>query len=130
MNDNLQTILYVEDDESIAEITLLSLKEFGKFHVYHFSSGREALEALPLVKPQLVLLDVMMPFMDGIETLKFIRQMQEGKDLPVIFMTARAQTHEQQRYLDLGAEAVIVKPFDPLNLSDRLNDMWDTIRAA
>ncbi|MEM8836702.1 MAG: response regulator [Pseudomonadota bacterium] len=130
MNDILQTILYVEDDESIAEITLLSLKEFGNFQVYHFYSGREALEALPLVKPQLVLLDVMMPFMDGIETLKFIRQMPEGENLPVIFMTARAQTHEQQRYLDLGAEAVIVKPFDPLSLSDQLNDMWDEIRAA
>ncbi|UJQ93991.1 response regulator [Mariluticola halotolerans] len=124
MPETLQKLLYVEDDESIAEIVLMTLQDLGGFEVKHCSSGQQALDTIVAYAPQLVLMDVMMPGMDGPETLNRIRQLPDMQNLPVIFMTAKAQTHEQQTYLGLGAIGVIVKPFDPMTLTDHVNELW------
>lgn len=123
----LEKILYVEDDDIIAEIVKMTLEDLGGFEVQHRSSGPEGLAAIPTFQPQLILLDVMMPGMDGLETLKHIQRMPQYKQIPVIFITAKAQAHEQQKYVDEGALGVIVKPFDPSTLCDRVQSMYDSV---
>jgi CheY-like chemotaxis protein len=71
-------------------------------------------------KPDLILLDVMMPELDGPSTLRALRDSPRGRDVPVIFMTAKAQPREVESYLALGARGVVVKPFDPMNLPDQV----------
>lgn len=124
MTTNLKRILYVEDDPNIAEVAIMTLEDFGDFDVHHCSSGIDAINTLPKYQPQLLLMDVMMPGMDGPETLSRIRKTEGGKNIPVIFMTAKAQTHEQQSYIEMGAVGVIVKPFDPETLCETLNAFW------
>lgn len=126
MQHDLKKILYVEDDESIARIVQLSLNELGNFNVHHAPSGKEALDVYGSFKPDLLLLDVMMPQMDGIETLKRIRDMESEQAAPAIFMTAKAQKHEQEEYLRVGAIGVIKKPFDPVNLPEDIVSIWQT----
>ena len=92
----LKKILYVEDDESIAEVVMMTLEDFGDFQVQHCPSGQEAVDAFSVFKPDLVLLDVMMPGMDGPTALQHIRKLPGGSSIPVIFMTAKAQVHQQQ----------------------------------
>ncbi len=121
----LNKILYIEDDVDIAMVAKLTLEAIGGFDVLHCASGQEALDAFPAYDPQLVLVDVMMPQMDGIQTLANLRQMPQAKETPIVFMTARAQTHEQADYFRLGALGVIVKPFDPMTLSDYIKTLWE-----
>ena len=124
MTEKLKRILYVEDDEDIAQITVMTLEEFGEFEVQHSISGVDALQELPKFLPQLVLMDMMMPEMDGLETFKHMKEIAVIKNIPVIFMTAKMQAKEQQSYLDAGAIGVIAKPFDPEKLCDIINQMW------
>jgi CheY-like chemotaxis protein len=124
MVEKLKRILYVEDDMDVAEVALMTLEDLGGFEVKHCASGEEAIAALPAYNPQLVLLDVMMPNMDGPETLKAIQAMPEGKSVPIVFMTAKAQAHQQEAYLHMGAVGVLSKPFDPATLSDSLRTLW------
>lgn len=124
MTKKLKKILYIEDDEDIAQITVMTLEEFGKFEVQHCISGINALQKLPKFLPQLVLMDMMIPGMDGLETLSRMKEIEVIKNIPVIFMTAKMQAKEQQSYLDAGAIGVIAKPFDPEKLCDIINQMW------
>ncbi len=125
MLDEIKKILYVEDDQDIAEVCIMTLEDIGNFEVKHCSSGYDAVDVLDSFSPQLVLLDVMMPSMDGITTLEKIREKEGGKYIPVIFMTAKAQVHEQEKYIKLGAIGVIVKPFDPMIICDTIKDLWE-----
>lgn len=125
MIESLKHILYVEDDEDIAELTMLVLTEMGKFDVVHCFSGKEAINKFPAFAPQLMLLDVMMPDMDGIETLKHIQELPGGKEVPVIFMTAKAQHNEQEAYKKMGALGVIIKPYDHTMLCNQLIAYWE-----
>ena len=126
MSENsLKKIFLVEDDPDIQEVVLLTLKDLGGYAVKICSSGQEALDSISDFKPNLILLDVMMPEMDGPTTLKAFRTMPDAKDIPVIFMTARSQTHEVAEYLELGAIDVIRKPFDPVTLCDQIEQIWD-----
>lgn len=120
----LVRILHIEDDPSVQEVVRVSLEDVGGFTVATRSSGRDGLAAAGTFLPQLVLLDVMMPEMDGPETLARLRALPGMKDVPVVFMTARAQHHEVAEYLALGAAAVITKPFDPMTLPERLRTLW------
>jgi len=124
MAASLNSILYAEDEPDISQVAKLALEAVGGFQVEVCSNGRLALEAAPQVKPDLILLDVMMPEMDGPSTLKALRETPGIKDIPVIFMTAKVQPSEIQGYKDLGAIDVISKPFDPMSLSDRINEIW------
>lgn len=116
-------VLHVDDEPDIREIAALSLEMDPDITVRSVSSGREALAVLESgVQVDVILLDVMMPELDGPSTLKQLRAIPAHVDTPVIFMTARAQSHELDRFLGLGAIAVISKPFDPMTLGQQLRD--------
>jgi two-component system OmpR family response regulator len=121
---SLRRILFVEDDPDIQTVAKMALEALGGFTVLACSSGAEALAAVDGFIPDLVLLDVMMPGMDGPATLAALRERPVGRDLPVVFMTAKVQAQEVARYRALGAEDVIAKPFDPMSLSDRVRTIW------
>lgn len=128
MSEALTKILYVEDDEDIAELTQMVLRKLGGFEVAHAPTGEGALELFAQFRPQLVLSDVMMPGMDGPEVLRRIRALPEGGEVPVVFMTAKAQTHEQEGYKALGVLGVIVKPVDPMELCSEIKRYWGECR--
>jgi len=125
----LQKILYVEDEPDIQAVTKLALEEIGGFTLEVCSNGDEALSKAIAFAPDLLLLDVMMPGMDGPTTLKALRELTEIRNIPAIFMTAKVQPHEVQEYKDLGAIDVIAKPFDPMTLSDNLRSIWIACQA-
>jgi CheY-like chemotaxis protein len=109
-------ILLVDDDPDIRRIGMLSLEKVGGFGVAVAVSGAEALHKVRDERPDLILLDMMMPDMDGMATLGALRAEPESAAVPVIFMTAKVQGGEVERYLRAGAAGVIEKPFDPLAL--------------
>jgi|SRR5581483_6944284 len=127
MNKPLQNILLVEDDADIQAVGQLALEAVGGFNVQVCGSGQEALQRVDSYKPDLILLDVMMPGMDGLATLAALRLKPELVQTPVIFMTAKVQAHELARYKALGARDVISKPFDPMTLSKTIHEIWDTM---
>lgn len=124
MAHELSRILYVEDDPDIQAIAMMVLETISGFTLAPCSSGAEALQKAVAFKPDLVLLDVMMPGMDGPETLKGLRAFPELASTPVVFMTAKVQPQEVEGYLNLGAIGVIAKPFDPMTLAQELRDIW------
>lgn len=129
MSAKLERITYVEDEPDIRSITEFALREIGGFSLSVCASGPEALERTPDFNPDLIILDVMMPGMDGIETFKRLRAIPKLAETPVIFMTAKAMKQEIDRYRALGAADVIAKPFDPLTLADRVKEIWQQVRA-
>ena len=118
-------ILYVEDEPDIQTIAQMALEVVGGFDVRICSSGEEALQVITEFAPAIVLLDVMMPGMDGMETYQALRQKPDCVNLPVVFMTAKVQSHEIQQYRDLGAIDVICKPFDPMTLATEVQAILD-----
>ena len=124
MTQALQRILLVEDDPDIQAVGQLALEAVGGFTVKICGSGREALTMAADFAPDLILLDVMMPGMDGIATLAALRAQETTKTIPVIFMTAKVQAHEVAHYKELGALGVISKPFDPMTLSGTISELW------
>jgi len=110
-------ILHVDDEPDIREIVDMSLGLNPDFEVRACSSGAEAIAAAVEWSPFLILLDVMMPGMDGPTTLTQLRKNPQTSAIPVIFMTARAQTREVDYFIALGAQGVISKPFDPMTLA-------------
>ena len=126
MAEDLRRIVYVEDEPDIRTIAELALTRIGGFTLEVCDSGQAALDKAPGFGPDLILLDVMMPGMDGLETLHRLREFSETADTPVIFMTAKAQRHETEYYIELGAIGVIAKPFDPLELPAKIREIWGT----
>ena len=124
MPQPLSRILYVEDEPDIRMVAQMALEAVGGFTVIACASGQEALSAAPTAAAYLLLLDVMMPGMDGPTTLKALRAMPGIANTPVIFMTAKVQAAEVAMYLKLGALEVIPKPFDPMELSAQLQAIW------
>ena len=121
----LQRILLVEDSEDIQKIVEMSLSSFMGWDVKICGSGKQAvLEAVDF-DPDLILLDMMMPGMDGMATLKALRAIPKMIFTPVIVMTAKAQTLEVEHYRRMGAIDVIQKPFDPILLPKTIHAMWD-----
>ncbi|MFD1701809.1 response regulator [Methylopila henanensis] len=110
-------VLYVDDEPDIREIASLALRLDVGFDVATAGSGREALSAAVDFQPDIILLDVMMPEMDGVATLARLREGDLTRAIPVAFITARTQALEIERFLKLGAVGVIPKPFDPLTLA-------------
>lgn len=126
MNKSLERILLVEDDPDIQAVGQLALEAVGGFKVQVCGSGQEALKRAPMFAPDLILLDVMMPGMDGPSTLSALRAQPETAAIPVMFMTAKVQPHEIAHYKELGAVEVISKPFDPMTLSDTIRTYWSS----
>jgi two-component system OmpR family response regulator len=110
-------VLHVDDEPDIREVVELSLGLDPDLTVRSCASGGDAIVAAGSWQPNLILLDVMMPTMDGPTTLTHLRQSPETADIPVVFMTARAQPRELEHFVSLGAEGVIAKPFDPMTLA-------------
>jgi len=113
-------ILYVDDETDLREVAQMSLELDPELEVLSCPSGAEALVQLPDWKPALVLLDVMMPEMDGPTTLQRIRERPEGRELPIVFITARAGNGDAAKLMALGAAGVITKPFDPMRLAEQV----------
>lgn len=125
----LQRIMHVEDDPSIQAITKLALEAIGGFEVTGFSSGEEALTRFVQCAPQLLLLDVMMPGLNGPSTLKKLQQQYDLSQIPVVFMTAKVQPNEIESYIALGAADVVVKPFDPMLLASQIGAIWERFQS-
>lgn len=125
MPQALARILYVEDEPDIRAIAQMALEAVGGFSVTACASGSEALAAAPTAQADLLLLDVMMPGMDGPSTLNALRALDATAKTPVIFMTAKVQAAEVAQYKELGAIEVIHKPFDPMELSAQIQRIWE-----
>ena len=126
----LEKVLCVEDEEDIRKIEVIALEGLGGLKVRACSSGAEAIQEAPGFAPQIILLDVMMPGMDGPTTLKSLRTIAGLEETPVVFVTAKVQPDEMKYYLELGAVAVISKPFDPTTLAPQLRAIWDRRHAG
>ncbi|MDO8250097.1 MAG: response regulator [Rhodoferax sp.] len=124
MPSPLCRILYVEDEPDIRAVAKMALEAVGGFAVVACASGQEALGAAPGAGADLLLLDVMMPGMDGPSTLRALRDMPATAHTPVIFMTAKVQAAEVAQYKGLGALEVIPKPFDPMEISAQIQRIW------
>ena len=112
-------LLYAEDASDIRQVVELALEGEG-FELKLCSSGQEALDSAADFRPDVVLLDVMMPNMDGPTVLRHLREIAGLERTPVIFITARVQPKEVERFKALGAIDVIAKPFDPLTLGAQI----------
>ena len=121
----LQRILLVDDEADIRAVARLALEAVGGFEVHECASGLAAPAAVAAHKPQLVLMDVMMPGQDGMETLKVLRTTPGLPPVPVVFMTAKVQPQEVATFRTLGALDVIAKPFDPMTLAATVRQIWD-----
>ena len=120
----LNRILYVEDEPDIRAIAKLALEMVGGFTVELCGSGHEAIQKAGAFQPDLILLDVMMPGMDGAATLEALRKQPQIETLPIAFMTAKVQTEEVERYIGMGAIGIVAKPFDPMKLAETVKRLW------
>ena len=117
--------MLVEDEPDIQAVARLTLESVGGFTVEVCSSGKEAIERAAKFAPDLILLDFMMPGMDGFSVIKALREIPQTAKTPVIFMTAKVQSHEVDHYKKQGAIGVIPKPFDPITLSETIKGIWE-----
>ncbi len=115
-------LLYVEDEADIREIAEYALEDEG-FDIVFCASGEQAMEQAGDFQPEVILLDVMMPGMDGPTTLKNLRDVPGLQTTPVIFLTAKVQPNEIQDFIALGAIDVIPKPFDPMTLAEQIREV-------
>lgn len=122
----LSRIMYVEDEADIRTIAKLALEAIGGFIVQDCATGKEALVMAESFKPEIILLDVMMPGMDGPATLSELRKIPCTSSTPIVFMTAKVQPDEVKYYRELGAVDVIAKPFDPMTLATTVKTIWTT----
>jgi len=120
----LNRILYVEDDDDIRTVTVMALELIGDFTVEAHASGHVAIDRAAAFAPDLILLDVMMPAIDGPATLAGLRAIPALAGVPAVFFTAKAQPEEVARLRALGARGVLAKPFDPQALPDALRALW------
>jgi CheY-like chemotaxis protein len=123
----LRHVLCVDDEDDILELMKLCL-ELGGLEVTCCSSGPEALERIVGTPPDLVLLDVMMPGMDGPATFVKLRAIPGCEEIPVAFITARLREAETDEYRRLGACSVVAKPFDPMTLAGEIEQIWHSLR--
>ena len=121
----LKRVMCVEDDPDIRMILEFSLTTLGGFDVCLCPGGLSALTQAPLFKPDLVLLDIMMPDLTGPETLAALRLQPGMKGVPVVFMTAKAMPDEVEDLLQYGATGVIIKPFVPMTLTQNIRLYWE-----
>ncbi len=115
-----RTVLLVDDDDHIRLIVKTSLSKLTKWKIEEARDGFQGLEVAARIVPDLILMDVMMPGMDGVTTFTSLRKNEKLKDVPVIFMTAKVQQEEISDYIKLGACGVITKPLDPMTLPQNI----------
>ncbi len=113
-------ILIIDDEDDIREVAALSLESVAGWEVVSASSGAQGLVRAAEYQPDAILLDVMMPGMDGPTTFRELRKNPVTAKIPVLLLTAKVQNTDQKRFADLGVEAILFKPFDPLTLSAQI----------
>lgn len=123
----LQKVLYVEDDEDIQRIVRMSLERVGKMSIEVVGNSTLAIEAMKAYKPDLVMLDWMMPEMDGPTLFRKMKEDPEVADLPVVFITAKASSRELEQLITMGAKGTISKPFSPKDLPEQLRALWGNL---
>ena len=123
----LNKICYVEDDEDIQRIVRMSLERVGKMTVEVVGDPMVAIDAIKAFGPDLVLLDWMMPGMDGPTLFRAMKERPETKGLPVVFITAKANQIELDELTSMGAAGAISKPFSPKDLPDQLRAIWEKL---
>lgn len=114
-------VLIIDDESDIREVAAMSLETVSGWEVFQAASGIEGLEIARAQKPEAILLDVMMPDMDGPTTLQAIRSDKTISFIPIIFLTAKVQNNDQKTLGEMGITAVLSKPFDPLTLGDQIS---------
>lgn len=122
---SLQRVMCVEDEPDIRSVVKLALEAVGGYSVLLCGSGKEAIEKGAAFAPDFILLDAMMPGMDGPSTLKALREIPALANVPVAFMTAKVQSSEIAAFKALGALDVIGKPFNPRTLADTVKSIWE-----
>ncbi|MGZ4778562.1 MAG: response regulator [Thermoanaerobaculia bacterium] len=125
-------LLVVDDEDHVREIACLSLEMERDWTVSSANAGAAGLKLAMSLRPDAIILDVMMPGMDGPTTLRLLRAQEQTRDIPVIFLTAKVKVADKRKLLDLGAHGVIAKPFDPVLLPQMVREIlrWDGVRAA
>ncbi|MDQ6992526.1 MAG: response regulator [Mariprofundus sp.] len=121
----LKRILYADDELDLQQVATIALEMVGGFTLKICNSGLEAVAAYEAFAPQLMLFDVMMPDLGGPEAFEKIKRLSVYQQTPIIFMTAKNKPAEIQQYLNMGALAVIAKPFDPMSLASELQTIWE-----
>jgi len=127
MTSKLKKILCVDDDPDILTIAKLALEQLGGYSLATCSTGRDGVREAGAWRPDLIIMDVMMPELDGPATLRMLQSDQLAFDIPVVFMTARVARSEVEEYKALGAVDVIAKPFDPIALSSQVRSIWERV---
>jgi CheY-like chemotaxis protein len=113
-------VLIIDDEDDIREVAALSLESVAGWEVVTANSGSQGLARAAEHQPDAILLDVMMPGMDGPTTFRELRKNPATSKIPVLLLTAKVQSSDQRRFADLGVEAVLFKPFDPMTLSTQI----------
>lgn len=116
-------VLVVDDEERIREVVRMCLVKLAHWEVIAAGSGEEAIQAAIAEVPDVILLDVSMPGMNGLETLQHLQRHPKTAAIPVIFLTAKVQPNEQLQYKQLGVAGLIVKPFDPIQISKEISQL-------
>jgi len=129
MAEELKRVMLVEDEPDIQVIAKIALETVAGFDLEICSNGQDALERAPIYVPQVLLLDVSMPGMDGPTTLTALRRNADLGELVVIMLTAKIQPSEVERYRSLGANDVIGKPFDPMSLGEQIRSIWIRLKG-
>ena len=115
-------ILIIDDEDDIREVAALSLESVAGWQVTTASSGAEGMRLAAAELPDAILMDVMMPAMDGPTTFREMQKLPELASIPVILLTAKVQGVDQRRFAGLGVTAVLFKPFDPLTLAEQMSE--------
>ncbi|SDI39198.1 response regulator [Lutimaribacter saemankumensis] len=124
MRDKLETVMFVEDDPDMFPLIELSLSQLGGLKAFGFMSGAEAIEAAAEINPQFILLDVMMPVMDGPTTLAKLREIRGFEGKPAAFLTAKVNPADVEYLRSLDVVKVFSKPFDPVSLPKEIRRLW------
>ncbi|MGL5873117.1 MAG: response regulator [Xenococcaceae cyanobacterium] len=117
---NNKKVLVIDDDDGVREVIQICLEAVAGWDIVTADSGREGIVVAELHQPDAILLDVMMPLMDGTETFKQLQKNEKTRHIPTILLTAKAKMSEQKQFKDLGVTGVITKPFDPQNLVEQI----------
>ncbi len=119
----MRRVLIIDDEDDIREVASLSLEATADWTILTASSGREGIKVAAAEKPDAILMDVMMPEMDGPTTFKHLQLNPETKGIPVVLLTAKVQGVDQRRFAGLGVAAILFKPFDPLTLAAQISEV-------
>ena len=121
-------LLIIDDEDDIREVAVATLELTEEWDVLTANSGSRGVEVAQASKPDAILLDVMMPDMDGPATLAELQRNPATCEIPVIFLTAKVQTADRRRFAELGIRGVIAKPFDPLTLGEQVREIAPNMR--